>query len=307
MMSRFTEKAQEALQTAQQIMFRKGHRYLDAEHIFMALLQQRNSIPAEIIRALRRDADKIIQSLEDALNAIQNFDTATRGSPSGYITLRANRVLQGAADEADRLDDEFISTEHLFIAIAAEQSGQSGRILSQTDIDQDKVRKVIVKMRQAGKAEPHRTESGFSRQRSGFGSDYSRPVGKSVITPASLVKPVGFSHGISAAGRFVFLAGQIAVDSEGKLVAPGDVVEQYRQVLRNLQAVVDEAGGQMSDIVKLTMYVKDRDDYRAHLKELGRVHKDFFGSYYPATALVEISRFFEEGALIEIEGIAVLA
>ncbi|MEO5952482.1 MAG: RidA family protein, partial [Chloroflexia bacterium] len=134
-----------------------------------------------------------------------------------------------------------------------------------------------------------------------------RHVGsKGIITPPSLVKPVGFSHGVSAVGRFVFLAGQIAVDGEGKLVAAGDVVEQYRQVLKNLQAVVDEAGGQMADIVKLTMYVKDRDDYKAQLKELGRVHKEFFGSYYPATALVEISRFFEEGVLIEIEGIAVL-
>lgn len=127
-----------------------------------------------------------------------------------------------------------------------------------------------------------------------------------VINPNSLVKPIGFSHGVSAVGRMVFLAGQIAVDSEGVLVAPGNVVEQYRQVLSNLQAVVEEAGGRMADIVKLTMYVKDRDDYKAHLRELGRVHKGFFGSYYPATALVEISRFFEEGVLIEIEGIAVL-
>ncbi len=134
----------------------------------------------------------------------------------------------------------------------------------------------------------------------------SESRGKKVITPASLVKPVGFSHGVLAEGRLVFLAGQIAVDRDGKLVAPGDVVEQYRQVLRNLQAVVEEADGQMSDIVKLTMYVKDRDDYRAHLKELGRVHKEYFGTYYPATVLVEISRFFEEGVLIEVEGIAVL-
>jgi len=175
--------------------------------------------------------------------------------------------------------------------------------LREAGIDREKVYSILMKKRQAGEAEPYGESAGYGPGR----SDYRSPAGKSVVTPASLVKPVGFSHGVAASGRFVFLAGQIAVDSEGKLVAPGDVVEQYRQVLRNLQAVIDEAGGQMSDIVKLTMYVKDRDDYRAHLKELGRVHKDFFGSYYPATALVEISRFFEEGVLIEIEGIAVLA
>ncbi len=134
------------------------------------------------------------------------------------------------------------------------------------------------------------------------------PGEKRLVNPSKLVKPIGYSHGIEVTQRrFVFLAGQIAVDSEGNLIAMGDVVGQYRQVLSNLQAVVEAAGGSMLDIAKLTIYVKDRDDYRAHLEELGRVHKDFFGSYYPATALVEISRFFEEGVLVEIEGIAVLA
>jgi enamine deaminase RidA (YjgF/YER057c/UK114 family) len=127
-----------------------------------------------------------------------------------------------------------------------------------------------------------------------------------VVNPSALVKPSGYSHGIQVfGGSLLFLAGQIATDGEGKLVAPGDVVGQYRQVLANLRAVVEEAGGEMGDIVKMTIYVRDRDDYRAHLRELGAVHQEFFGAYYPATALVEISRFFEDGVLVEIEGIAV--
>ena len=104
----------------------------------------------------------------------------------------------------------------------------------------------------------------------------------------------------------LFLAGQTALDNEGHIVAPGDVVEQYRQVLGNLKAVVEEAGGEMTDIVKMTIFVRDRDDYKAHLKELGKVHKEFFGAYYPATALLEISRLFDDEALVEIEGIAVI-
>jgi enamine deaminase RidA (YjgF/YER057c/UK114 family) len=105
----------------------------------------------------------------------------------------------------------------------------------------------------------------------------------------------------------LFLAGQTALDGEGKVVAPGDVVAQYGQVLRNMRAVVEEAGGAMEDIVKMTIFVKDRDDYKAHLRELGSVHKVFFGAYYPATALLEVSRFFDDGVVLEIEGIAVLA
>ena len=127
-----------------------------------------------------------------------------------------------------------------------------------------------------------------------------------VVAPSSLPRAVGFSHGIVAEGRLLFLAGQTALDAEGRIVAVGDVVGQYRQVLGNLRAVVEEAGGEMTDIAKMTIFVRNRDSYKAHLKELGKVHKEFFGAYYPALALLEISRFYDDDALIEIEGIAVL-
>jgi enamine deaminase RidA (YjgF/YER057c/UK114 family) len=103
----------------------------------------------------------------------------------------------------------------------------------------------------------------------------------------------------------LFLAGQTGTNAEGQLVA-SDLVGQYEQTLRNLQAVVEAAGGAMQDIVKINMFVKDRDDYLAKLKPLGQVHKAFFGKYYPATALLEISRFFQDGILIEIEGVAMI-
>ncbi len=130
---------------------------------------------------------------------------------------------------------------------------------------------------------------------------------KTIINPSSLARPRGFNHGIlTRGGDLLFLAGQTALDKDGRITAPGDLVEQYRQALANLNAVVEAAGGQMADIVKTTIFVPDRDDYKAHLKEIGEVHRSFFGNYYPATALLEISRFFDEEALVEIEGIAVI-
>ena len=101
MMSRFTERAQEALQRAQQIMFAKQHTQLDVEHLFLALLQQRQSLPAQIITKLGGDAQMMTRRLESALNNMQSFAVG-RGVTTGYITLRANRVLQGAVEEADR-------------------------------------------------------------------------------------------------------------------------------------------------------------------------------------------------------------
>lgn len=130
---------------------------------------------------------------------------------------------------------------------------------------------------------------------------------KHILNPAGLASPIGFNHGIvTTGGQLLFLAGQTASDSMGRIVAPGDLVRQYEQVLRNLQAVLEMAGGTMQNIVKMTIFVKDRDDYLAHLKPLGKVHRQFFGTYYPATALFEISRFYQDEVLIEIEGIAVL-
>ena len=132
-------------------------------------------------------------------------------------------------------------------------------------------------------------------------------MGKQIINPPSLARASGFSHGILVTGgRLLFLAGQTASDAEGHIVSPGNLVAQYEQVLRNLKTVVEAAGGKMQDIMKITIFVRDRDDYHAHLKPLGKVHQAYFGAYYPATALLEISRFFQDKALIEIEGLAVI-
>jgi enamine deaminase RidA (YjgF/YER057c/UK114 family) len=137
----------------------------------------------------------------------------------------------------------------------------------------------------------------------------SKPEGmrKVIINPPALAKPVGFNHGIvTSGGRLLFLAGQDASDGDGHIVAPGDVVGQLHQVLRNLSAVVEAAGGTMENIVKLNIYVRDRDGYVSHLKALGRVFRNHFGHYYPTMALFEVSRLFQDDALIELEGIAVL-
>jgi enamine deaminase RidA (YjgF/YER057c/UK114 family) len=130
---------------------------------------------------------------------------------------------------------------------------------------------------------------------------------RQIIVPPALPAPRGFNHGILVrGGALLFLAGQDASDAEGRIVAPGDVVAQLGQVLRNLGAVVEAAGGTMRDIVKLNIFVRDRDDYLARLKPLGAVFRGAFGDYYPALALFEVSGFFQRDALIELEGMAVI-
>jgi enamine deaminase RidA (YjgF/YER057c/UK114 family) len=131
---------------------------------------------------------------------------------------------------------------------------------------------------------------------------------REIINPPELAPPRGFNHAIIVeGGRLLMLAGQDASDAEGRIVAPGDLVAQYEQVVRNLKAVVEAAGGELRDIVKLNIYVTDRDGYRARLKALGEIHRAYFGSHYPATALFEVKGLFNPDAMIEMEGIAHLA
>jgi enamine deaminase RidA (YjgF/YER057c/UK114 family) len=129
----------------------------------------------------------------------------------------------------------------------------------------------------------------------------------SLLNPASLPAPSGFSHGVLAdGGRLLFLAGQTGTDVSGAIAAPKDLVAQFAAALANLQVVVAEAGGRMTDVVKLTIYVTDKAAYRASLAPLGAAYRQVFGRYYPAMTLVEVKSLFDDRALVEIEGLAVL-
>lgn len=127
-----------------------------------------------------------------------------------------------------------------------------------------------------------------------------------LINPPSLSKPVGFSHAVKASGTLVFLAGQIGCDASGKITAPGDMVGQFRQTLANLKVAIEASGGTMTSITKLTLYVTNKEEYKTNLRTIGAVYQEFFGKYYPAMTLAEVSSLYEDEAMIEIEGFAVI-
>ena len=127
------------------------------------------------------------------------------------------------------------------------------------------------------------------------------------INPQSLPKPVGFAHGWEAqGGKTVFIAGQVAMDREGRVVGKGDLVAQFRQVCENLKAVVTARGGQLDDVMKLTIYVLSKSDYKARTRDIGLVYREYFGRHYPAMTLVEVKGLYDDDCLIEIDGVAVV-
>ena len=126
------------------------------------------------------------------------------------------------------------------------------------------------------------------------------------INPAELARPSGFSHAVSATGRMVFLAGQIGMDRDGKVVG-GGIVPQFEQAFGNLLATLAAAGGHPADLVSLTIYLTDVEDYQAHGKEIGAVWRRLAGTDYPAMAGVGVTRLWLPEALVEIQGIAVIS
>lgn len=125
------------------------------------------------------------------------------------------------------------------------------------------------------------------------------------VNPSSLARPSGFSHAVVASGTTVHLAGQTGMTADGAIV-DGGVVAQFEQALGNLLAALDEAGGSPSDLVSMTVYVVDMDDYRAHSKEIGQVWQRLVGTDYPAMAGIGVARLWDAEALVEVQGVAVL-
>jgi enamine deaminase RidA (YjgF/YER057c/UK114 family) len=128
-----------------------------------------------------------------------------------------------------------------------------------------------------------------------------------IVNPASLARPSGYSHGIRVEpGRgLLALAGQVAWDRNNRIVSD-DFAEQFEQALANLLAVVAAAGGAPESVVKLTLFVTNKGEYIASVKNVGERYRRLMGTHYPAMTLVEVKALLEAGAKIEIEGLAAI-
>ncbi|WP_020122501.1 RidA family protein [Streptomyces canus] len=126
------------------------------------------------------------------------------------------------------------------------------------------------------------------------------------INPPELSPPTGFSHAVVATGsRVVFLAGQTALDADGKVVGE-TLPEQFERALTNLLTALRAAGGTPADLARVTVYATDIAAYRAHAHELGRIWRELAGRDYPAMAVVEVVRLWDDQAAVELDGFAVL-
>jgi len=126
------------------------------------------------------------------------------------------------------------------------------------------------------------------------------------INPEALARPSGFAHAVRATGTVtVYLAGQTAMDAEGRIVG-GGVVAQFEQALSNVLTALRSAGGGPEHLASMTIYMVDVEDYRAHAREIGQVWRRLAGTDYPATAGIGVARLWDDDALVELQGTAEL-
>ena len=126
-----------------------------------------------------------------------------------------------------------------------------------------------------------------------------------ILEPEGWPRPKGYSNGVAASGRMIFVAGQIGWNPTTGEFESDDLVEQVRQALRNVVAVLATGGTGPEHIVRMTWYVLDRGEYLARGREIGQAYRDVIGRHYPTMTAVEVSALIEARAKVEIEVTAV--
>jgi enamine deaminase RidA (YjgF/YER057c/UK114 family) len=126
-----------------------------------------------------------------------------------------------------------------------------------------------------------------------------------ILQPPAWARAKGFSNGIAASGKLVFIAGQVGWTGQGQW-KERSFAGQFRQTIQNILEVLEQAKGKPEHIVRLTWYVLDRDEYLASLKEVGAAYRELMGRHYPTMAVVQVSGLVERNARLEIEATAVI-
>jgi len=126
-----------------------------------------------------------------------------------------------------------------------------------------------------------------------------------ILNPPGWPRPKGYSNGIAASGRMVFVAGMVGWNANEEFETD-DFAGQFRQALENICAVLAEGGAKPEHVVRLTIFLGDKREYLSSLQEVGAAWRDVMGRTYPVMAAIQVSGFIEDGAKLEIEATAVV-
>ncbi|MDK2982309.1 MAG: ATP-dependent Clp protease ATP-binding subunit ClpC [Chloroflexota bacterium] len=158
---RFTEQAQEAAQRAAEIIQRYGHTQIDTEHILLALIEQPDGVVTQILEIMAIDAASLQSKLDESLRSSPKSSIFGGGAGQVFITPHVKHVMEVANEEATKLNDEFISTEHLFLAILSEKNTPASRLLTESGVERKRILEAIMQIRGGQRVTDRKAESRY--------------------------------------------------------------------------------------------------------------------------------------------------
>ena len=182
---RFTEKAQEAAMRAYEILQRYKHTQVDTEHVFLALLQQDGGAVPQIMKQLEAPSEEMVQKLERVLESMPRASQNPYGSSNTaqvFITPRLKRMMDIAYEEAMRLKDEYISTEHILLAIASERNTPSATVLREANITKERIAEAITQVRNGQRVTEPTAENKY-RVLEKYGRDLTKAAAENKLDP----------------------------------------------------------------------------------------------------------------------------
>jgi enamine deaminase RidA (YjgF/YER057c/UK114 family) len=126
-----------------------------------------------------------------------------------------------------------------------------------------------------------------------------------ILQPAEWPRPKGYSNGMTARGRMLFISGQVGWDAQGRFTSDA-LAGQVKQALSNIARVLEEGGAEPRHLVRLTWYVLSRDAYLRDVRDIGAAYREVLGKHFPTMSVVEVRGLVEQQALVEIEATAVV-
>ena len=180
--NRLTEKAQEALRAAQSEATRLGHQQIDVEHLLLALLEQEGGLARSVLDKTGVDADLVRQRLETELARLPKVSSSSGAVGEVYITSRLNRLLVQAEDEAKQLKDDYVSVEHILLAIVDDRSGAAGRVLSELGLTRDKLMQALRQVRGSQRVTSQNPEATYEALER-YGRDLTKQAAQGKLDP----------------------------------------------------------------------------------------------------------------------------
>lgn len=285
MWHRFTERARRAVFFAQEEANRLGDDHVSTEHLLLGILRQEDSNAVRALSHLAMPRSRVIRELKRSVYRSEG--------PRRYemqLTPRAKRVIDLAYDEARLLNDNFIGTEHLLLALIREEGGLAGRVLHKLDVGLDATRKALHVIRDRPEAVTQADDE----------------------PPVPIVAKIGHRGKMGAEGQIspewvrafgpqLYIAGQSATGPASDTLMGDTLAEQFMHCVENVQRICEEAGWTLRHVVKATVYLADL----SQIDELDKAWNEAFPVMPPVRTVIGVSEL-PDGALVMVEARAAL-